>query len=135
MKARHLFGFGAWVATAAVLPAATAGADGAAAPAAERFPELHGAYYDMSVCEYCGLVSAEVVDGWRREVADLLSRDGLDEAQHRAIRRKAWTAADLEYGNRGLGGFRNWCRTEGAAAVRRFLDYRARALAGETETR
>lgn len=131
MKARHLLG--ACVAAAAtILPVATAGADEAVVSTAERYPELHSAYYDMSVCEYCGLISAEVIDGWRREVADLLVRYGLDEAQHRAIRRKAWTAADLEYGNRGLGGFRNWCRTEGAAAVRRFLEYRARAVAGET---
>lgn len=88
------------------------------------YPELHRAYYDMSVCEYCGLVNAQVFDGFRREITDLIARDLPSEAQHREVRIHAWTAADLEYGNRGLGGFRGWCRTEGATAVKRFLGYR-----------
>lgn len=134
MRNRHLSGAGLALA-AVVVWAAPAAADGAAATPAERYPALHRAYYDMSVCEYCGLITAEVVDGYRRAIADLVARDAIDETLHREVRLKAWTAADLEYGNRGLGGFRNWCRTEGAAAVRRFLNYRARALSGETEVR
>jgi hypothetical protein len=44
-----------------------------------------------------------------------------------------WTDADLEWGNRGLGGFRNWCRTEGIAAARRFVDFRNAQLADEAK--
>jgi hypothetical protein len=125
MSRRELLGLGlAWGITCG--PPATA--DESSAALADRYPELHQAYYDLAVCQYCGLVSAEVFDGYRREVADLVVRDSLDEARDRAVRLHAWTAADLEYGNRGLGGFRNWCRTEGASAVQRFLAYRAQAL-------
>lgn len=105
-------------------PAAAWDAD---AEVARRYAELHGAYYAMVVCEYCGLITPAVVEGYRREVADLIARDGLSKETDREVRLHAWTAADLEYGNRGLGGFRNWCRTEGLAAMRRFLEYGASA--------
>ena len=38
-----------------------------------------------------------------------------------ADRARAMTMVEQEWDNRGLGGFRGWCRTEGAAAVERFL--------------
>ena len=106
---------------------------------AEEMPQqnaaLHAAYYGFAVCEYCGLVSVEVHDGFRRETAYLIERDGLSEEAARKVRLRAWTDADLEWGNRGLGGFRNWCRTEGAAAARRFIDFREARLAEEAERR
>jgi hypothetical protein len=37
------------------------------------------------------------------------------------LRGKAWQAAHWEWQNRGLGGFRGWCRNEGRAAAERFL--------------
>jgi hypothetical protein len=92
---------------------------------------LHAAYYGFAVCEYCGLVSFEVQDGFRRETAYLIERDGLSEDAARKVRLRAWTDADLEWGNRGLGGFRNWCRTEGAAAAQHFIDFRNGQLAEE----
>jgi hypothetical protein len=114
-----------------MLPALATGAPAAAwdanAPVTRQYPELHSAYYDISVCEYCGLVTSEVANGFRREVANLVARDHMNADQHREVRLHAWTAADLEYGNRGLGGFRNWCRTEGLAAVQRFTGYGAAA--------
>ena len=112
---------------AAVLPGGPVAAWDANAPVTRQYPELHSAYYDISVCEYCGLVTSEVADGFRREVANLIARDHMSADQHREVRIHAWTAADLEYGNRGLGGFRNWCRTEGLAAVQRFAGYGAAA--------
>ena len=112
---------------AAALPGGPAAAWDADAPVTRQYPELHSAYYDISVCEYCGLVTADVADGFRREVADLVARDVMSPDQDREVRLHAWTAADLEYGNRGLGGFRNWCKTEGLAAVRRFTSYGAAA--------
>jgi len=114
----------------ATMSGAAAADDTTRAAVAEMYPELHRSYYDMAVCEYCGFVSAEIVNGHQREVADLVARDSLDDARHRAVRIHAWTAADLEYGNRGLGGFRNWCRTEGVAAARRFLNYPAPTATG-----
>jgi len=96
---------------------------------------LYAANYGFAVSEYCGLVNFEVQDGFRRETADLIERAGLGEDAARQVRLRAWTDADLEWGNRGLGGFRNWCRTEGAAAAQRFVDFRNARLAEEAKTR
>ncbi len=97
--------------------------DSARAALAARYPELHSAIYDATVCEYCGLISDDVADGFRRQMADLVARDRLDEQAVRQIRISAWTKADLEWHNRGLGGFRNWCRSEGVTAALRFVAY------------
>jgi hypothetical protein len=98
-------------------------ADPTRAELAARYPELHAAIYDVTVCEYCGLITPDVAAGFRRQRDDLVARDALSEGAVRDIRIIAWTRADLEWSNRGLGGFRNWCRTEGAAAARRFVAY------------
>lgn len=120
-----------WLAGAALilsLMAASAPA-GAAEPTraelAARYPELHAAIYDMTVCEYCGLVTPDVAAGFHHRVAALVARDALSERTVREIRIIAWTRADLEWSNRGLGGFRGWCRTEGEDAARRFVSYGA----------
>lgn len=105
-------------------PSPVAGAaDATRAELAARYPELHAAIYDMTVCEYCGLITPEVAGGFHRRVAELVARDALTERTVREIRIIAWTRADLEWSNRGLGGFRAWCRTEGEAAARRFVGY------------
>ena len=65
------------------------------------------------VVEYCGLNSAEVFDGYLRETSYVRRRDGITDPVARWLRIRGLTAADLEYGDRGLGGYRNWCRTEG----------------------
>jgi hypothetical protein len=92
---------------------------------AARYPELHAAIYDVTVCEYCGLLTPEVASGFNLLAADLIARDGLASREVREIRISAWTRADLEWSNRGVGGFRAWCRTDGASAARRFVDYGA----------
>lgn len=92
-----------------------------------RYPELHRAIYDAAVCEYCGLITPEVASGFHLLAADLIERDGLLSQEVREIRISAWTKADLEWSNRGVGGFRNWCRTDGASAAQRFVDYGAGA--------
>ena len=43
-------------------------------------------------------------------------RSGLDAESARRLRIKGWIAADKEWSNRGLGGFRAWCREEGITA-------------------
>ncbi len=94
----------------------------AAAPAEplEGYPELSSVFYDFEVAGYCGLVTNAVGRGFRREADRLIERDGLDRETVNRLRGDAWQAAHAEWQNRGLGGFRNWCRTEGSAAARRF---------------
>jgi hypothetical protein len=87
--------------------------------------------YMYGVIEYCGLNNDQVFDGYLRETRFLRRRDGITDPVARWLRIRGLTAADLEYGDRGLGGFRNWCRTEGLDAARHFLDFRAQSLAGE----
>jgi hypothetical protein len=86
-----------------------------------------------SVTEYCGLNTFEVYDGYRREMRHLTRQGRLPESTVRWLRIDGIIAADLEYGNRGLGGFRNWCRTEGLDAARHFRAYRDDELAAERD--
>ena len=91
----------------------------AAGPQPEN--DLEQAFYDISVIGYCGLSSEPVSTGFHREVERITTRDGIDETQLRDARSRALTLVELEWANRGLGGFRAWCRTEGQAAVERFI--------------
>lgn len=83
--------------------------------------DLEQAFYDISVIGYCGLSSGPVSAGFRREVERITTRDGIDETRLHAARSRALTLVELEWANRGLGGFRGWCRSEGQAAVERFI--------------
>lgn len=98
----------------------------AARPAVEH-AELARLFYDFEVAAYCGLVTDEVGNGFRRQADRLIRRDGLDREQVNQLRGDAWQAAHAEWQNRGLGGFKNWCRTEGLAAAERFQNEAAGA--------
>jgi len=82
---------------------------------------LQEAYYEIEVASYCSLVSEEVAAGFRRQVARILGDTEVDRETLNQLRGKAWQAANWEWQNRGLGGFRAWCRNEGKAAAERFL--------------
>src|SRR3546814_209316 len=63
---------GAALALSLMAPSPVAGAaDAARAELAARYPELHAAIYDMTVCEYFGLITPEVAGGFNRRVAEL----------------------------------------------------------------
>lgn len=81
---------------------------------------LRDVVYDYAVTSYCGVLTPEVEFGFRRELAQLTAHYGLTPEQAKAQRIAGWVAADREWANRGLGGFRAWCQTEGSAAVRHF---------------
>ena len=82
---------------------------------------LQEAYYEIEVAGYCGLVSDAVAAGFRRQLGRILGDADVARETLDAIRGKAWQAAHWEWQNRGLGGFRAWCRNEGQAAAARFL--------------
>ncbi|MDD9816245.1 MAG: hypothetical protein OXU31_09815 [Gammaproteobacteria bacterium] len=102
-----------WIATAlAALPAALH-----AAPDAE----LTRVYYEREVmAAYCGLGSARSTAGFQRAEREIVARKNLNQKDRENARTQAWKDAHAEWSNRGLGGFKNWCRTEGAAAMERF---------------
>ena len=82
---------------------------------------LEQVFYDIGVIGYCGLSQDAVSEGFKREVRRIVETEGIDEKTVNAARSRAITLVELEWDNRGLGGFRGWCRTEGETAVKRFL--------------
>lgn len=110
----------AW--TAAALLAAAPSGSGAVAKdaAAGARPRLAELVYDYAVTSYCGLLTGAVERGFRLQLARVTAREGLDPEAARRQRVAGWARADREWHNRGLGGFRGWCRTEGLAAAARF---------------
>ncbi len=100
------------------------GAAGAAEPPAEPLTRL---YYDRELLAYCGLGDAGARAGFERRLRDLRERPGFSRERQLAAQSRAWQAAHAEWQNRGLGGFRGWCREEGRAAAARFLEPGAKA--------
>jgi hypothetical protein len=93
--------------------AAAAGADPEPPPALVRL------YYEYEVTIYCSLSDRRVQAGFRHLEGIEMARSGPTAAEIDEARRRAWLAAYREWQNRGLGGFRNWCRTEAAEAAER----------------
>ncbi|MBO6949120.1 MAG: hypothetical protein JJ855_14145 [Rhodospirillales bacterium] len=77
--------------------------------------------YDYEVASFCGLVRTPVHEKYARKRADLERASGLDADTLTDIRVGAMADAEREYINRGLGGHKPWCRSDGRAGVRRIL--------------
>jgi hypothetical protein len=103
------------------------------AESGSRGAEIKKVAYMYSVTEYCGLNTFEVYDGYRREMRHLTREGRLPESTVRWLRIDGSVAADLEFENRGLGGIRNWCPSEGLDAVRHFLAFRDAQLLAERD--
>ena len=82
---------------------------------------LRQVIYDYSVVGYCGLLTPAVESGFRHELKTLTESSGLSPDEAKAQRIAGWVDADMEWSNRGLGGFRAWCASEGEAAAAHFL--------------
>lgn len=82
--------------------------------------ELERIFYDIGVIGYCGLSSDAVSKGFNRQLRELTERDKITAQRRQDAQYRALTMVEWEWDNRGLGGFRGWCRSEGAAAVERF---------------
>ena len=57
---------------------------------------------------------------FNRQLEELIARENSDPIEVRDARNRALTMVEWEWDNRGLGGFRGWCSSEGEAAVERF---------------
>ena len=104
-----------------------------AATAAEFGPQPQGplqeAIYGFAVAEYCGMLTDAVAEGFELQRSWIMARDGISADEEYADRIEAITAADWQYGDHGLGGYRGWCREDGLSAVKRFLLFRDTMLA------
>lgn len=61
----------------------------------------------------------DVGEGFRSKLTALVERYGVDRAEMDALRGRAWQDAHAEWQNRGLGGFRAWCRSDARRAADR----------------
>ena len=80
-----------------------------------------GLIYDYEVASFCGLISKSVYDAYGLKRAALEIASGKNKEQLTTIRVEAMAEAELEYMNRGLGGFKPWCQNEGLKGVQRIL--------------
>jgi len=69
--------------------------------------------YRYEVAGYCGLVDQTVHEGYITQVQRLAESDNLSADVQLQASGKGWQAAHKEWLNRGLGGFKRWCRNEG----------------------
>lgn len=91
-------------------------------PLAARADDPYEAlFYDYEVAGYCGLVNKSVYTafGYKRAALEIDSGKNIEQLTKARIR--AMAAAGQEYMNRGLGGFKPWCKSEGVASVQRIL--------------
>ncbi|MBO6521735.1 MAG: hypothetical protein JJ900_15205 [Rhodospirillales bacterium] len=78
--------------------------------------------YDYEVASFCGLVRAPVHAAYSKKRERLESLSGLAADELTDIRVGAMADAEREYINRGLGGHKPWCRSDGRAGVERILE-------------
>jgi hypothetical protein len=89
---------------------------------------LQEAIYGFAVAEYCGMLDPAVAEGFELQQAWIMARDGITPERQHADRHAAMRAADWQYDDHGLGGYRGWCRSDGLTAVYRFLLFREAIL-------
>ena len=80
--------------------------------------------YRVEVTNYCGLTSDEVIAGFRLQRDAVLDAYPLTKSRIDSARSEAGKLVHWEWGNRGLGGFRQWCRNDAT----RYADQFVRAL-------
>ena len=70
--------------------------------------------YKREVLMYCGISEPDAVRGFLDRQAHLIEQYGLDDTSRLEAGSHARQLAYAEWQNRGLGGFRGWCRKEGS---------------------
>ena len=75
--------------------------------------------YKMEVLNYCGLIDDEISQGFKQQRDHIIASQNLTPEDVQNARMEGWKFGLAEWQNRGLGGFKNWCKTEG----RQIVDY------------
>ena len=76
--------------------------------------------YKMEVLNYCGLIDDEISEGFKQRRDHIILSHNLTPEEVQNARMEGWKFGLAEWQNRGLGGFRNWCKTEGMEIVAYF---------------
>ena len=69
--------------------------------------------YKMEVLNYCGLIDDEISAGFKRHRDHIILSQNLTPEDVQNARTEGWKFGLAEWQNRGLGGFKNWCKTDG----------------------
>ena len=77
--------------------------------------------YRLEVTNYCGLTDEQILAGFYRERDAVLNEYNFSETLIAAARSEARNLVHAEWSNRGLGGFRGWCRNEATSYAIRFI--------------
>lgn len=80
--------------------------------------------YKMEVLNYCGLIDDEISAGFKQRRDHLIASLNLTTEEVQNARMEGWKFGLAEWQNRGLGGFKNWCKTEGKKIVAYFRNTR-----------
>ncbi len=89
----------------------------------EGVEALTGLEYQREVLMYCGISDPEAVRGFLSRRDELVAQYDLDEAVRQQAISLARRQAHEEWQNRGLGGFRGWCRGEAMAYTETLKSY------------
>lgn len=84
-----------------------------------RTDSYYALIYDFEVAQFCGLVNKPTHDAFWAKRKAIEEKSQRTTEQLRKTRIGAMAAADIEYANRGLGGYKPWCQNEGRAGVER----------------
>lgn len=93
-----------------------------AGPAQATDDAYYGLIYDYEVASFCGLIGKNVYDAFWRKRRVLENASDLPADILTKVRVRAMADADREYQNRGLGGYKPWCQSDGMAGVGRILE-------------
>ncbi len=80
--------------------------------------------YKMEVLNHCGLIDDEISAGFKQQRDRIIISQNLTPEEVQNARMEGWKFGLAEWQNRGLGGFRNWCKTEGREIVEYFRNTR-----------
>ncbi|MFA9419506.1 MAG: hypothetical protein ACERLB_05090, partial [Gammaproteobacteria bacterium] len=69
--------------------------------------------YKMEVLNYCGMIDDEVSEGFQQRRDHIITSQNLSPENVQNARMEGWKFGLAEWQNRGLGGFKNWCKTDG----------------------
>jgi hypothetical protein len=89
----------------------------------EGIDQLVEVYYRFEVAAvYCGLINELATKGYYFERHQIVEEFALNEAEQLHASGKASQLAHKEWMNRGLGGFKPWCRKEGREYTDGFVE-------------
>ena len=75
--------------------------------------------YKLEVTNYCQITSESAVDGYLEKRRLLINEYQFTQKLIESAQAEAWKLAYREWDNRGLGGFRRWCKRDGS----HYLEY------------